>query len=130
MANFDSISKKLALVNTMCQFFMRVVKLFVFCFVIFFVYNFVTNNKYSVSIDSNLNTTIISPNVITLEGANYHIISDKGTFIEDGHYDFDNVKIINDNIDIFTNKLDFYSNNNEIVLKDRPVIIFNGNNSN
>ena len=36
-------------------------------------------------------------------------------------------KTINNNINIFAKTLDFYDNKNEIILYDRPTIIFNNN---
>ena len=126
MISFDKISKRLIFVDTLCKFFVKVIKTSVFCFLVFFIYSLIANNKNYIVIDNNIDTTIIKPVVKTLEDKNgYVMYSDVGVFVNNGLYKFKNVKIVNDNIEVFAKELDFYGNNNEILLKDRPVVVFN-----
>lgn len=126
MISFDSISRKLIFVDMLCQFFVRIVKISIFCFLMFFIYSVIVNSKNYVNIDNNIDTTIVKPVVKTLkEKDNYVIYSDTGVFVSNGLYKFENVKIVNDNMEVFAKELDFYDNSNEILLKDRPVVVFN-----
>lgn len=126
MTSFRTIYKKLILTDAVCWFFIKVVELSVFCFVMFFVYCFVMNSRNYVHISNDVDTTITKPVVKTLDkGDNYTVFSEKGVFVREGFYKFEDVKIVNENINIFAKELDFYSNNNETILKNRPVIIIN-----
>lgn len=129
MIHYDSISKKLVLIDVLCWFFIKFVEVSVIGFIIFFLYCFIVNDMNYVEIDDNINTIIINPVIKTLNKEdNYTIFSNSGFFVKEGFYKFKDIRIVNSNINIFAKELDFYSNNDEIVLKDRPIIIFSNDN--
>jgi hypothetical protein len=126
MTTFNNINKKLILTNGFCEFFIKFTKLLFLLIFLLIVNNTIKNLSNNVRID-NKKTVIINPIVQTGGNNNYILISEKGTFIGNNTYKFENVQILNNNINIFTKELDFYSDRNEIIMVDRPIIIFNNN---
>lgn len=127
MNTFNEIYNELHLINRYCEFFTKLIKL---CFLIIFivvVYNFIKSKLTSNKIIYNKKTVILNTMIQTNGNSKYMLTSQKGFVIDDNTYRFENVKILNDNIDIFTKKLDFYNDKNEIIMSDRPVVIFNNN---
>ena len=123
---FKLINKNIFFIQKLYSFFIRFLKLLLLLMFLVILYSFIKNNSEKVSIDTN-KTTIINPIMKINNKSNYTIISEKGFSLKNSVYRFENVKILNNNINIFTKTLDFYDNKNEIILYDRPTIIFNNN---
>ena len=123
---FKLINKNIFFIQKLYSFFIRFLKLLLLLMFLVILYSFIKNNSEKVSIDTN-KTTIINPIMKINNKSNYTIISEKGFSLKNNIYRFENVKILNNNINIFAKTLDFYDNKNEIILYDRPTIIFNNN---
>lgn len=123
---FKLINKNIFFIQKLYSFFIRFLKLLLLLMFLVILYSFIKNNSEKVSIDTN-KTTIINPIMKINNESNYTVISEKGFSLKNNIYRFENVKILNNNINIFAKTLDFYDNKNEIILYDRPTIIFNNN---
>jgi hypothetical protein len=123
---FELINKNIFFIQKLYGFFIRFLKLLLLLMFLVILYSFIKNNSEDPIMDTN-KTTIINPIMKINDKSNYTIISEKGFSLKNNVYRFENVKILNNNIDIFTKTLDFYDNKNEIILYDRPTIIFNNN---
>lgn len=123
---FNLIKKNILLIKKLYIFSVQFLKLLILIICAIILYNFTKKKPNNISIETN-KTTIINPIMKINDKSNYTIISEKGFYLKNNVYRFENVKISNNNINIFTKTLDFYNNKNEIILRDRPIIIFNNN---
>ena len=126
---FKKIKNEIKFYNRLYRFSTNLLYgiLIILLFFIFknFITNIIYNNYITSKITNNINT-IASPRIYFLDkkGLDLNIIASKCIILDKNHYKFYNASIKNDKINSFSKILDLYKDKNEIVMSERPYIVY------